>query len=81
MHGDEELEQKSQELTDEDVEGVVGGIYVPGAYAPPQSPAAGLGRIAERRTPSTGRGSGRHAGAAPALAHNGPGDGSIVVGA
>lgn len=41
MHGDEELEQKSQELTDDDVEGVVGGVYVPGAYAPPQSPEQG----------------------------------------
>jgi hypothetical protein len=40
MHGDEDLE-KSQELTDEDVEGVVGGSYVPGAYAPPSSPQQG----------------------------------------
>ena len=36
MHDDKELEPKSDELTDEDVEEVVGGTYVPGAYAPTQ---------------------------------------------
>lgn len=41
MNGDEELEQKIQELTDEDVEGVVGGTFVPGEYAPTQSPRQG----------------------------------------
>lgn len=37
MRGDEELEPTSEELTDEDVEGVVGGTYVPGGFSPSQS--------------------------------------------
>jgi len=38
MAGNEELEQKDQELSDDDVEGVVGGTYVPNAYTPLQGP-------------------------------------------
>ncbi len=34
MSGSDDIESKDQELTDEDVEGVVGGTYVPGGHQP-----------------------------------------------
>ncbi len=37
MSDDERIDPKGQELTDEDVEGVVGGTYVPGAYSAPKT--------------------------------------------
>ena len=34
MSGSDDIESKDQELTDDDVEGVVGGVYVEGGKAP-----------------------------------------------
>lgn len=43
MSGSDDIESKEQQLTDEDVEGVVGGQYNPGAYQPTQGVQPGSG--------------------------------------